>query len=102
MTLALEVWWALIGIKVEHMSSASSISCCEEMSSITELNFSALLDLNVLEEMERLRKDVHQQDLVLNSNHNVETTWMESHSQCLLGQELRDLKCLVNIVPDLN
>jgi hypothetical protein len=60
MALALEVWWALIGIEVEHMCCTSSVSCGEKMSSITELDLSALLDLNILEEMKRLRKDVHQ------------------------------------------
>ena len=79
MTLALEVWWALIGVEVENMSCASTISSREEMSSITKLDLSALLDLNILEEMKRLRKDVHQEDLVLDGHHDVETTWMESH-----------------------
>jgi hypothetical protein len=87
-TLALEVWWALIGVEVEHMGGTSSISGSKQVTSIGELDLTALLHLDVLEQVQTLGEDVHQEDLVLDGHDDVESTWVEGHSEGLLWQEL--------------
>jgi hypothetical protein len=77
MASARKVSWAFASVKVEYLSLNSSIGYSKEMSSITELNFSAPFNLQTLELMKRFRKQIQKNDFVLNCNNDVETTWVE-------------------------
>jgi hypothetical protein len=102
MSLALKVWWALICVEVEHVSGTTSIGSGKQVTTVRELNFAALLHLDVLEQMQTLGEHVHQKDLVLDCHNDVEATWVEGHCEGLLWQELRNLQSLVYIVPNFD
>ena len=51
MSLALEVWRALIRVKVENVSGTSTVSSGEEMTTVAELDFSTLLYLDIFEKV---------------------------------------------------
>jgi hypothetical protein len=90
MTFALEIRRVFIRIKVEYISAISSVSSSEKMTTITESDFRASLNLDILEEMKLFGKNIHQLNLILDSNNNMETTWMEGYSQSILRYCLRD------------
>jgi hypothetical protein len=79
MALILVVWWALSSVEVINMNSIAKIGSSKQMSSITELNFSATFDLNVLSWSQCLGKNVVDNDLLLDGNDHMESTWMESY-----------------------
>jgi hypothetical protein len=54
MTLALEVWWALISVEVEHVSGTTTVGSSEQVTTVGELELTALFHLDVLERMENL------------------------------------------------
>jgi hypothetical protein len=64
------------------------MSSGKEVTTMTELNFSACFNWDTLELLELLGKDVHEDDLVLDRYYNMETTWMESNCEALFSQKV--------------
>jgi len=58
------------------------------MTTITKFNFHTSFDLNVFEEMKLFGENIHQLDLILDSNNDMETTWMESYCQSFFSKQV--------------
>jgi hypothetical protein len=96
------VWWAFSSVEVVDMHSVTKIGSSKQVPSMTELNFSATLDLNVFGWSQSFRKNVVNLDFFLNGNNHMESTWMESYGESLLVQRCGVLKRFVDIVPNLD
>jgi hypothetical protein len=79
MALALQVGGVLTGVKVVNVNVGSSHGGGKHMTTVTELNFAAALCNNCLVFFDTVRQNVHQLNLVIKSNNNVETAGMEGH-----------------------
>ena len=102
MSLALEVRRVLACVEVVHERGVLTVGCGEEVATMGELDFAALLDLDVFELVEGLGKHVHQQDLVLDGHNDMETRWMECDGEGFLLLLVANLKGLGDVVPDLD
>lgn len=71
------------------------------MASVREANLIAALQSDCLVcKAEGAREHVHHIDFVLESHHEVQTTWVECHSQALLGERVRHLVGFCRIIPN--
>ena len=102
MTFALEVWWILIGVEIKDVGCIISICSGKKMTTVTESDFRAALNLNVFKQMKLLGQNIHKLNLILDGNDHMESTWMESYSQSIFWDCLGDLQCLGDVVPNLN
>ena len=55
---------------------------------MTELDFSACFNWDTLELLKLLGQDVHKDDLILDRDYDMETTWMESNCEALFSQKV--------------
>ena len=79
-TLALVVTWVLTSVEVVYVDCVVLVSSGEQVTTMAELDLVAVLLLDVLELVKRLREDVHQKDLILGRDNDMETTWVECNS----------------------
>jgi len=83
MALALQVGGVLTSVKVINVNVGSSHGGSKHVTTVTELDFAATLSNNCLVLFDTVRQNVHQLNLVIKSNNNVETARMESHGLSL-------------------
>ena len=102
MTLVEILRWAFVRVKVVHLNSIVGLSCSEQVTSICELNFTAVLDWDALEWIQVFRKYIHQENLVLNCNNNMESTGMECNCLGIFLKHCRKFEVLGDIVPNLD
>ena len=79
MSSELEVCWVFTSVEVIDICRISAISGSEKMSTVTELDFLALFDLDALGHLQLLGKDVENHDLILDGHDDMESTWVEGH-----------------------
>lgn len=100
MSTAKEVTWTIIlGIEIEDLSLLT-VSTCNQMTTIRELKLSALLHWEVSAEDQRLGKDVHLRNLIVERHNQVETRGMHGDCKTLLGELLNNLLLPGHVVPD--
>ena len=78
-------------VEVVHVDKVD-IHTGEEVTSITEDNLSALFDRDVLILLDRVGKHIHHPDSVVETNYNLEASWMESHTNGIVLELLIDLE----------
>tara|TARA_B110000285_G_C15114091_1_gene613003 strand:+ start:947 stop:1381 length:435 start_codon:yes stop_codon:yes gene_type:complete len=93
---------AFSSVEIVHMNRVVQISSSEHMSSITELNFTAALNWNGLTGSQSFRKNVVNDELIWDSDNNMETGRMEGDSKSFFSESFFVLKGLVHVVPDLD
>ena len=74
------------------------------MSTVTETDLSALLHRDGLVLLDTVGEDIHHLDLVSHCDKDVETTWVEGHSQGGLTRlsQLAQFQLLLMVVPDVD
>jgi len=105
MARALHVLWAFSRVEVEDVDCALTNGTCEEMTSITELDLLAGLQLEgwwVLSD--GLRQDVEELDVVADRNHEVEATGMQSDGfELVTGwAHVLDVELAVCVIPNVD
>jgi len=83
--------WVLSSVEVVHMDKVD-IHASEEVTSVTEDNLSALFDDDILVLLNRVSKHIHHPDSVVETNYNLETSWMEGHTNGIVLELLIDLE----------
>ena len=100
MSLAQEIGWGFSRVEVVNLNGLL-LGNGEHLSSVTELDFSTVLDLERLEGMELLGEHVEEHDLVSDGNDDVEATWVECNGKCVFVEGMGDFESLLVIVPKL-
>ena len=72
------------------------------MSSICELKLPALLNRDLIKRGKTIHKNIHEQDFIIESADEVESTGMESHSIALFRLLFINLECLRHVIPDFD
>ena len=79
MSSELEVWWVFTSVEVIDICRISAISGSEKMSTVTELDFLALFDLDTFGHLKLLGKYIKNHDLILDGHDDMKSTWVKSN-----------------------
>lgn len=85
MSLEYQLWWVLPSVESIHMNEllligTGCIHCCKVLSTITEFDLLTLSEwhnLPVMLDLVVVHTNVHQSQSVTQSNHNVESRWVD-------------------------
>ena len=100
MTSKLHSHWAISGIKVIDVDILEVGSTRELMATMRKFNFLASLDRQRLEAHYRPAQYVAKQNLVLECNDDMQSTWMEGNRQAFFLESLGDLMGASLVVPN--
>ena len=68
------------------------VGTSKKMTAVGESNLSAAFDSNCLKRLQTILEDIHHPHTISEANNNVETSWMERHTESLITKQLADIK----------